>query len=290
MNFIIVTGMSGAGKSTVLKIFEDLGFYCADNLPPSLIPNFASLCLRQDIGIENVAVGVDIRGGKLFDDINAALAQLANKKANIKTDILFLESENDVLLTRYKESRRTHPLAKEGDITGGITRERQLLSDFKQRATHIINTSYMRTRQLKEKLVEIFIKGEIFDNLMINVISFGFKYGLPREADLVFDVRFIPNPFYIPDLKPLCGLDEPVRDYVLGSPISVQFLKSLESMIHFLIPHYTAEGKSHLVIGVGCTGGRHRSVTIAEALCVALDKSKCSVTINHRDVEKDTAL
>jgi UPF0042 nucleotide-binding protein len=285
MNFVIVTGMSGAGKSTVLKIFEDVGFYCADNLPPSLIPAFAELCMKRDTGFNDVAIGVDIRGGKLFEDLNSGLAQL--DKMDLLYDILFLESDEDVLITRYKESRRAHPLAKDGNITAGIERERQLLSEIKQRATNIIDTSFLRTRQLKDKITEIYCDGKHFNSLMINIVSFGFKYGLPRESDLVFDVRFVSNPFYIPSLKPLSGLDAAVREFVFGNTVSNRFIKGFEAMLHMLIPHYTSEGKNHLVISIGCTGGRHRSVAIAEELYAVLSKSQFSVTVDHRDLEKD---
>jgi UPF0042 nucleotide-binding protein len=277
--------MSGAGKSTVLKIFEDVGFYCTDNLPPSLISDFAELCMKRDTGFNDVAIGIDIRGGKLFEDLNSGLAQLDGM--DLLYDILFLESDEDVLITRYKESRRAHPLAKDGNITAGIERERQLLSEIKQRATHIIDTSFLRTRQLKEKITEVYCDGKHFNSLMINIVSFGFKYGLPRESDLVFDVRFVSNPFYIPSLKPLSGLDQAVREFVFGNTISNRFIKNFEAMLHMLIPHYTSEGKNHLVIGIGCTGGRHRSVAVAEELYNVLGKSQYSVTVNHRDIDKD---
>jgi UPF0042 nucleotide-binding protein len=287
MNFVIVTGMSGAGKSTVLKMFEDVGFYYADNLPPSLIPSFAELCIKREAGDGKVAIGIDIRGGKLFEDLNESLGQL--DKMNMIYDILFLEAEDDVLITRYKETRRVHPLAKDGNITAGIDRERQLLSEVKQRATHTIDTSYLRTRQLKDKLVEIYVDGKHFNSLMVNIVSFGFKYGLPRESDLVFDVRFVTNPFYISSLKPLSGLDVLVKEFVFSNAVTTRFLKNLESMLHLLIPHYSSEGKNHLVISIGCTGGRHRSVAIAEELCNILGKSQYSVTVNHRDIDKDAA-
>lgn len=287
MRFVVVTGMSGAGKSTVLKIFEDVGYYCADNLPPSLIASFAELCLHRDTSIERVALGIDIRGGKLFDDLFSGL--LALDALGISYSILFLDASNEVLLNRYKETRHIHPLAK-NDLTGaGINRERELLENVKQKATYIIDTSFILTRQLKEKIIAIFVDDARFDSLMINVLSFGFKYGIPDESDLVFDVRFLPNPFYIAALKPLTGLDGDVRDFVMNHDVSIRFLESLTQMLQILLPHYVAEGKNQLIISIGCTGGRHRSVALAYALHQALCGAGHSAILNHRDIDKDAA-
>jgi len=283
MQFVIVTGMSGAGKSTLLNIFEDLGYYCVDNLPPKLIQNLADFCLEGGAGIDRVALGIDIRGGKPFNDLFAGLETLDAR--HMPYTILFLEASDEVLHIRYKETRRNHPLGKSGTITDGIAEERLLLESVKQRATYIIDTSLMLTRQLREKIIEIYVERRNFE-LIIHVQSFGFKYGLPVLADLVFDVRCLPNPFYVPELKLQTGLDEPVRDFVMQSEVSQKFLVDLTHMLLFLIPHYTKEGKNQLVIAVGCTGGKHRSVTIARGVHDALYEAGHSVIINHRDITK----
>lgn len=285
MKFVILTGMSGAGKSTVLKFLEDIGFFCVDNLPPSLLPKFIELCSKPGMEIDQVALGIDIRGGKLFKDLFTCLSEIQNE--NHKFSILFLDASDEVLLKRFKESRRNHPLAKGERIISGIMRERELLKDVKEKADYIIDTSYILSRQLKEKINDIFLENKSFDSLMITVLSFGFKYGIPSDADLVFDVRFIPNPFYISELKPQTGNDIAVRDYVLGCEESLIFLDKLNDMISFLIPNYIKEGKNQLVVAIGCTGGKHRSVTLANELYSSLQKIGHSVIINHRDIDKD---
>jgi len=287
MQFVIVTGMSGAGKTTVLKIFEDVGYYCTDNLPPSLIPQFARLFLEKNIGIKNVALGIDIRGGKLFDDFFTGLFSLDELKINYS--ILFLDASNEILLNRYKETRRDHPLAKKGLISEGVEKERLLLAEVKQKAKYIIDSSYILTRQLREKIVEIFVDDARFDSLMINILSFGYKYGIPVESDLVFDARFLPNPFYINELKRKTGLDSEVCDFVMSHEASKFFLHGLYDMLSFLIPHFVSEGKNQLIISVGCTGGRHRSVTLAAGLFAKLNGAGHSVVLNHRDIDKDPA-
>lgn len=286
MQFVIVTGMSGAGKSTLLNIFEDIGYYCVDNLPPKLIHNLADFCLEGGSGIENVALGIDIRGGKRFNDLFDSLDFLEAR--HLPYDVLFLEANDEVLVKRFKETRRNHPLVRDrkaGDIGDAITEERGLLAPVKQRSTRIIETSLMLTRQLKEKIVEIYLDKKNFD-LVIYVQSFGFKHGLPQLADLVFDVRCLPNPFYVPELKTLTGQDEPVRDFVMDSEVSKKFLRYLIEMIVFLIPEYIKEGKNQLVIAIGCTGGHHRSVTIARGLHDALQGVGYSAIISHRDITK----
>lgn len=285
MKFVILTGMSGAGKSTVLKCLEDIGFFCVDNLPPSLIPKFIELCSKPGAEIDQVALGIDIRGGKLFDDLFSYLTEIKNENHNFS--ILFLDASDEVLLKRFKESRRNHPLARGERIISGIQRERDLLNDVKRKADYIIDTSYILSRQLKEKINDIFLDNKTFDSLMITVLSFGFKYGIPNDSDLVFDVRFIPNPFYIDELKLLTGNDVAVRDYVLNCDESQVFLEKLVDMVKFLIPNYIKEGKNQLVISIGCTGGKHRSVTLANELYSALLKQNHSVVINHRDIDKD---
>lgn len=286
MRFIIVTGMSGAGKSTVLKFLEDIGFFCVDNLPPSLIPKFIELCDNPTSDIENVALGIDIRGGKKFSDLFTFLQEASAEKN--KFEILFLDCKDEKLLKRYKESRRNHPLSIKGErLISGINKERQLLSGIRGKADYIIDTTNLLTRQLRTQLSEIFLEGKGFDSLMITVLSFGFKYGIPSDADLVFDVRFIPNPFYIDELRKLTGNDVAVRDYVMKWEESQTFKEKLNDMVSFLIPHYKKEGKTQLVIAIGCTGGHHRSVTLANELYSDLKKSGHSVVIAHRDIDKD---
>lgn len=287
MKFLIVTGMSGAGKSTVLKFLEDIGYFCVDNLPPSLIPKFIELCSKPGTDIDSIALGIDIRGGSLFNDLFSCLSEIINE--NHKFEIMFMDCSDDVLLKRYKESRRNHPLAKRGErIIEGVKRERELLQDVKNKSDYIIDTSHMITRELRNELAEIFLEDKNFESMMITVLSFGFKYGVPSDADLVFDVRFIPNPFYISDLKELTGNDVAVRDYVMDWDESKTFLKMLTDMCKFLIPNYIKEGKNQLVIAVGCTGGKHRSVTLANELHSVLKKSGHSVVIAHRDIDKDS--
>ena len=286
MRFVIVTGMSGAGKSTVLKFLEDIGFFCVDNLPPSLIPKFVELCHSPTSEVENVALGIDIRGGKKFGELFDFLSEVSDEES--KFEILFLDCDDEVILKRYKESRRSHPLSLRGErLISGIKKERELLSNIKERADYIIDTSNLLTRHLRTQLSEIFLEGKGFVSLMITVLSFGFKYGLPSDADLVFDVRFIPNPFYIKELRTLTGNDVAVRDYVMQWEEAQKFREKLTDMIEFLIPHYIKEGKTQLVIAVGCTGGRHRSVTLANELHNHLKKVGYSVVIAHRDIDKD---
>ena len=286
MKYVILTGMSGAGKSSVLKFFEDIGYFCVDNLPPSLIPKFIELCDKPGTEIEKVAIGIDIRGGKLFDDFFTYLSEMKNE--NHSFEILFLDCSDEVLLKRYKETRRRHPLAKGERLITGIVRERELLSNKRRKSDYIIDTSHILSRQLKQKINDIFIENKEFNSLMINILSFGFKYGTPSDADLVFDVRFLPNPFYIEELKHLTGNDMSVHDYVMKYEESNIFLEKLLDMINFLIPNYIKEGKNQLVIAIGCTGGKHRSVTLANELYNELNKLEYSTIITHRDIDKDS--
>lgn len=285
MRFVIVTGMSGAGKTSVLKFFEDINFFCVDNIPPALLPKFAELCYDQKGEIERVAMGIDIRGGRLFNDLFEVLAQLQEK--GYKYEILYLDASDDVLIKRYKETRRSHPLSKKGSIQEGIRKEREMLKDVKTKATYIIDTSQILTRQLKEQINHIFVENKNYENLVITIQSFGFKYGIPADSDLVFDVRFLPNPFYIQELKEQTGNDEPVSSYVMRFEESQTFLKKLVDMVEFLIPLYIKEGKNNLVISIGCTGGKHRSVTLANALYEALGREKHTLLLKHQDIEKD---
>lgn len=285
MRLIIVTGMSGAGKSTAIRALEDDGFYCIDNLPPSLIPTFTELCLGQQDKYNKVALGIDIRGGELFTDLFSSLDII--KKNGYNYDILFLDSSDTILMKRFKETRRTHPLVRGGRLEEGIAKERLLLSELKQRSSEIIDTSNLLPKEVREIVRKIYLEDEDFNNLMITVVTFGFKYGIPMDSDLVFDVRFMPNPYYIPEIRPLTGNDKIVQDYVLEHQVSVNFLDKLNDMVEFLIPNYVAEGKNQLVISIGCTGGKHRSVTIGNKVFENLNKKGHSAYIQHRDIEKD---
>lgn len=285
MQLIIVTGMSGAGKSTAIRVLEDDGFYCIDNLPPALIPTFAELCLGQQDKFNKVALGIDIRGGTLFTDLFSSLETI---QANgYQYNILFLDSSDEILIKRFKETRRIHPLAREGRIEDGIIKERVLLNELKQKSDEIIDTSNLLPKDVKEIIRKIYVEEASFNNLMITVVTFGFKYGIPIDSDLVFDVRFLPNPYYIPEIRPLTGNDQVVQDFVMGNKISVDFLTRLEEMLEFLIPHYVQEGKNQLVISIGCTGGKHRSVTIGNKLHENLRKKGHSAFVQHRDIDKD---
>lgn len=285
MRLIIVTGMSGAGKSTAIRALEDDGFYCIDNLPPSLIPTFTELCLGQQDKYNKVALGIDIRGGELFTDLFSSLDIIKNNGYNY--DILFLDSSDAILMKRFKETRRTHPLVRGGRLEEGIAKERLLLEELKQRSSEIIDTSNLLPKEVREIVRKIYLEDKDFNNLMITVVTFGFKYGVPMDSDLVFDVRFMPNPYYIPEIRPLTGNDKVVQDYVMEHQVSVDFLNKLNDMVGFLIPNYVAEGKNQLVISIGCTGGKHRSVTIGNKIFDNLVKMGHSAYIQHRDIEKD---
>ncbi|HHW57934.1 MAG TPA: RNase adapter RapZ [Clostridia bacterium] len=284
MRFVIITGLSGAGKTQALKAMEDMGFFCIDNFPPALIPKLADL-FYQSKNIDKIALGMDLRGGHFFEDIYSSLDFL--KRNNYDYEIVFLEASDEVLIKRFKETRRKHPLSEEGRIVDGINEERKRLSDIRKIANYIIDTSNLTSSQLKEELSNIFLKGKKFKGIIIDIMSFGYKYGIPLDADLVFDVRFLPNPFYIDELRPLTGNDEKVKEYVMKWDEAKEFLKKLGDMIKFLIPYYIREGKSQLVIAIGCTGGKHRSVTIANALYELLKKDDYSVVLNHRDIGEE---
>ena len=281
MKFLIITGLSGAGKSQAMKSMEDLGFYCVDNLPPSLIPKFAELCFHAQGDIEKIALVSDIRGGKFFNDLFESLDTI--HKQGFLYEILFLEASDEALVKRFKETRRNHPLSPEGRIMDGIEAERKKLSELKQKADYIVDTSNLTAAQLKEEINKIFTEGNLSGNLTISIQSFGFKKGIPLDADLVFDVRFLPNPHYIDTLRDYTGDDLQVRNYVMKWPESIEFVNKLRDMVDFLIPYYIKEGKTHLVISIGCTGGKHRSVTIANILYEELKEKGHRVTINHRD-------
>lgn len=285
MRFVIVTGMSGAGKSTALNRLEDMGYFCVDNLPITLISKFAEMAYTPGSEIQRVALGVDIRSGAALESLEDVLEEMA--AASRKYEILFLDAADDVLVKRYKETRRTHPLAHGGRVDGGIRQEREKLAFLKQHADYIIDTSKLLTRELNMELEKIFVEGREFKSLVVTVLSFGFKYGIPADADLVFDVRFLPNPYYIDDLKKKTGNDKPVQDYVMGFEVSHVFLNKLTDMIQFLLPNYVQEGKNQLIIGIGCTGGKHRSVTLANRLFENLSlQNDYGIRIEHRDIGK----
>lgn len=283
MNLIIVTGLSGAGKTTALRQLEDEGFYCVDNLPVSLMDKFVELSATQG-EYENVVLGMDIRSGSSIAQLPQKLDEL--KAKNYRYRVLFLEASDEVLVKRYKETRRVHPLAKDQRVDGGILKERILLKDLKGRADYIIDTTHLLTRELKIELEKIFIDNKNHNNLFVTVLSFGFKYGIPHDADLVFDVRFLPNPFYVDELKPLTGNDKAIQDYVMEPPAAGIFLDKLCDMMEFLLPKYVLEGKNSLVVAIGCTGGKHRSVTIANALYERLSAGDYGVKIFHRDIAR----
>lgn len=285
MRFIVITGISGAGKSLVANYLEDAGFYCIDNLPPLLIPKIAEICSQSYRKMDKIALVIDIRGGELLNDLFPALDAL--KKDGHTYEILFMEASDNIVIKRYKESRRSHPLDHEGSLKKAIAEERRVLEKIKDHANYVIDTSNLTPKQLKEAITGIIVNSEEFGGLIINIISFGFKYGIPIECDLVFDVRFIPNPYYIESMKKHTGKHEDVRNYVLGMPETREFNEKLNALLDFLIPNYVKEGKSQLVIGIGCTGGRHRSVVIADELMKTLTEKKHRVVIEHRDIDKD---
>lgn len=283
MRFVVVTGMSGGGKRTALKMLEDAGYYCVDNLPVSLVSKFAELITMPGSEITKVALGLDVRADQSFEDATKVLQEL--KKQDYNVEILFMEAGDDVLIKRYKESRRVHPLAVEGRIEDGVRQERRVLHKIRRQADYVIDTTSLLTRELKEELDRIFVNNEEYNSLMVTVMSFGFKNGIPADADLVFDVRFLPNPFYIDELKHKTGNDREVQDYVMGFEESHIFMDKLVDMIQFLIPNYVKEGKYRLVIAIGCTGGKHRSVTLANGLFMRLkDGGGYGVILHHRDV------
>lgn len=286
MKMVIVTGMSGAGKSTALNVLEDEGYYCVDNMPIALIPKFAELAAGQEKGYSNIALGIDIRSGGALGELAAVLEEMSDRHYSFK--ILYLDSSDEVLVKRYKETRRTHPLAKDDRVDRAIAMERARMQFLKKQADYIIDTSQMLTRELKQELEKIFVMGGSYTNLFVTVLSFGFKYGIPVDADLVFDVRFLPNPYYVESLKELTGNDAEIREYVMGFPAAQAFLEKLDDLVEFLLPNYVQEGKNSLVIAIGCTGGKHRSVTLANALAGRLKKGEYGCKVEHRDIDKDS--
>ena len=284
MKFVIVTGMSGAGKSTALKMLEDMGYFCVDNLPIPLLSKFAELAHAPGSDITQVALGVDIRNGRSFGELASSLECLKNE--GVSYEILFLDARDDVLVKRYKETRRAHPLAKEGRVEDGLLKEREMLVYLKKHADYILDTSQLLTRELKKALEKILVGDKNFKNLIITVLSFGFKYGIPKDSDLVFDVRCLPNPFYVPELKHHTGLEEPVRDYVMKFDQSRGLVPKLLDLINYLVPLYRSEGKSQLTISVGCTGGKHRSVVFAELVYKDIKEKGYNAATYHRDINR----
>ena len=285
MKLVIVTGMSGAGKTIALKMLEDIGFYCVDNLPISLVDKFVQL-VSEGTSIEKAALGLDIRSGEELGNLDEILENW--RSSNVDVQVLFLDANDAVLIKRYKETRRTHPLAGAGRLENGIEKEREKLAFLKREADYIIDTSMLLTRELRKELEKIFLQDARYKNMYVTVLSFGFKYGIPEDADLVFDVRFLPNPYYDEHLRPLTGQVQAVRDYVMQGGTGEEFLKKLNDLLEFVIPKYEQEGKTQLVIAIGCTGGRHRSVTIAGEVFKRLTESgRYEIRLEHRDAGKD---
>lgn len=287
MEFVIITGMSGAGKTTALHVLEDIGYYCVDNIPASLLSTLYTLCSKsEDKMMKKVAVVVDVRGTENFGEMCSVIEQF--KKSHSDVSILFFDAKVDCLIIRYKETRRKHPLAerlKDGSVPEAVAFEKALLTPINRIANYKIDTTYLSNKQLRERVMSMFMD-DTSQSLTLTFMSFGFKYGIPLEADLIIDVRCLPNPFYIPELKPLTGLDNVVRDYVLKSEETQEFLKRTLNLLDFSVPLYLKEGKSELVVGIGCTGGKHRSVTIARKLDEHFVQKGYKCVIQHRDVKK----
>lgn len=281
MEVVIITGMSGAGKSASSDIFEDLGYYTLDNMPPSLLLSFIDLTTKSKKKINKIACVVDIRGGEFFADLMKSITLLKNQSIDVK--ILYLDASDEILIRRYKEHRRPHPLAVNGNISEGIANERELLSEVRNSADSFINTSNLTLGELRRKILSAFSLKDVDTKLAISVVSFGFKHGILLDADLIFDVRFLPNPYYIEELKKSSGLNTDIKEYVFGFEEANEFLDKLVDMMEFLIPKYSKEGKTNLVIGIGCTGGKHRSVAIAQALTTRLEGNGEKVYVSHRD-------
>ena len=283
---LIVTGMSGAGKTIALKSLEDMGYYCVDNLPIPLVDKFAELITDGNEQITKAALGIDVRSGKdlpllkeIFDEWDI--------KGNVDYEVVFLDASDETLLKRFKETRRAHPLSKDGRVETGIEAERQEMDWLKENAGFIIDTTRLLTKELRAQLADIFEKNRAYENLQVTILSFGFKYGISEDSDLLFDVRFLPNPYYVQELKTHTGLEQCIKDFVQKDGVADEFLTKLKDMVKFLIPHYIEEGKNQLVISIGCTGGKHRSVTIAELLYQSLSKSAdYGIRIDHRDINK----
>lgn len=285
MRFVVVTGMSGSGKTTALKMLEDVGFYCVDNLPLQLVEKFVEMVAVPESEFNKIALGLDVRADIHFEEAIHVLKAL--KASGVPVEILFLDSDDLSLIKRYKETRRVHPLAQDGRVEDGVQKERRILEEIRKNADYVLDTTNLLTRELKAELDRIFVKNEAYNSLMITILSFGFKYGIPTDADLVFDVRFLPNPYYIDGLRSKTGNDVEIQEYVMGFPEAGAFLDKLTDMLRFLIPNYIKEGKYRLVVAIGCTGGKHRSVTLANALYNRLkDHGNYGLKLEHKDIDK----
>ena len=282
MEILIVTGLSGAGKSQAIHFIEDMEYYCIDNMPPALIRDFVNLAKQDKMSIQKAAFVVDIRGGEFFEDLKTVLEEM--RQNGTEYQLLFLEASDEVLVRRYKETRRTHPLSKTGSIREGIEAERKKLAHIRKEATYVIDTSNMKAAHLNRELKAVLMGEESQENFTITVESFGFKHGMPQETDWVFDVRFIPNPYYLASMKKLTGNSKKVQDYVLKFPESQAFVKQVHSLINELIPHYIREGKYNLVLAFGCTGGQHRSVTMANKFAEIFKEEGKRVVLIHRNL------
>ena len=290
MHYLILTGMSGAGKTVAIRYLEDLGALCVDNLPPMMLVPFMEACQTANLHNPMIAIAADIRSGEFFDAKAVTKVIDEARLVGFHIDTLFIEARDEVLVNRYKETRRDHPLSGEGlSLEEAIREERNRLQPLREAANHLFDTSDMRPRALQKKLSELVLHADDEPPLRVEVLSFGFKRGIPREGDLVFDVRFLPNPFYIPELGHHTGLDQDVKEFVLGHPVTQEFLKKCMDMLDFLLPHYITEGKHRLVIAVGCTGGAHRSVAIAEYIAAELKRLGHRVSVNHRDIALEQA-
>jgi RNase adapter protein RapZ len=285
LSFVVITGLSGAGKSFAIKCFEDMGFFCVDNLPTTLIPTFADLIMRSEQPIHRVALGVDVREGAYLSRLLDIIRELRTRGHAV--EVLFLEASEEALVRRYHETRRRHPLAGDGNALDGIRAERKALSDLREIADRIVDTSALTVHQLKDRLVELYVAPKARAGLAPSLVSFGFKHGVPFDADLVFDVRFLPNPHFVDALRALDGRDERVRTFVLNHPESKELLRRLEDFLRFVLPCYEREGKAYLTVAIGCTGGQHRSVTVAEELKRFLSGIGYAPTVVHRDLQRE---
>jgi UPF0042 nucleotide-binding protein len=284
MEITIITGLSGAGKSVAIKSMEDLGYFCVDNLPPLLLLKMVELGSQSDSGIEHLAVGIDVRGGEFFEDLNESLDEL--DRGGISYRIVFLEADDETLINRFKESRRSHPIPSQGGITQSIARERELLQTLRGRADIVIDTSRINVHQLREQLMNQYRSDGESMLLEISLVSFGYKYGLPLDADMVFDVRFLPNPYWVDELRELDGSDTRVRDHVMASDESKEFLDRVQALIQFLKEKFWREGRRYITLALGCTGGQHRSVVLVEELAARFKASGWTVNVRHRDMHR----
>ncbi|KGP76218.1 glmZ(sRNA)-inactivating NTPase [Desulfosporosinus sp. Tol-M] len=285
VELIVITGLSGAGRTQSMQSLEDQGFFCIDNLPPSFLVKFAELCAQSRGKVSKAAIVCDLRGGEFFSSLSEALSNL--EKEGFHLEVLFLDASDETLIRRYKESRRRHPLSPHGRVLDGIQAERQQLEELRIRADNIIDTSDLSAQELRSQVADLFCKERGLGQMAVSVLSFGFKYGSPMDADLVMDVRFLPNPFYVEMLRPLTGEHTLVQEYVFENPIAQEFMEKYLALLEYILPNYVQEGKNHLLIGIGCTGGQHRSVAIAERVGQFLKERNYAISIKHRDAVKN---